>query len=421
MDSLLKSVDLLGRQIESELRVANGDLRQLPEIAACALADFSDLDGVSLGALAKFISQTSIPQQPKNPFSDLPVTIYTSRDFYIEILVWSHATTAIHQHGFGGAFRVVGGSSIHTKYCFEKSEEITSDLLFGRVKATKSEYLSVSSVRRIDPGMTGLVHSLYHLDNPSASLVIRDRGHVAFGPQYSYFPPLMAIHQLALEKDHLTSMFARLIELTGRINRSTLMSIWCNHIACFEFPRLAWLYIKYCNYLEHEERAVFRDAAKKAHGALIDQLFDCADYYANRKTLSRMRERIDDTELRFFLALLMNVPKRADLLRMVAERYPRCDPVNRCADWLMRLSVDEKSAQERMREVVQILESKGLGAMQFSRQLRQALPVGIGGEDAQVIFREFISGEFKSENLPEHSLEALLSLPQLSVLREGIP
>ena len=429
MTSFLSSIDQLGGRIESDLRQADGSLRRLPAIAESALANFSDLDGLSVQSLAEFLANTKVGQQAKNPFSDLPVTVFMSRDFYIEVLVWAHATTSIHQHGFGGAFRVICGSSIHTRYRFESDYAVTDDLLVGRVSPVHSESLSVGSVRRIDPGMAGLVHSLYHLDNPSISLIVRDRGHLAFGPQYNYYPPFFAIHRSALEKDELVLTFGRLLGLTSRIDREGFMSIWCDHIARFEFPRLAWLYIQYAKYLEKDERAVFHSAAEKVHGKLVINLAESVDHSANQMLLSKMRSRLHDAELRFFLALLLNVPSKTDFLRMIEERFPDRDPVNCCVNWLVQLSIHDKAAQHRMLEVAQMFESAGQGAMQFSRYLRNALPRGVGVEEARSIFRGFICRRnvHLREPIPRESVDeledvyaSLAALPQLSALASDI-
>lgn len=422
MVAFVKSIELLGDQVAASLRLANGDLRRLPEIAEETLGDFDSLDGVDLNALVEFLERTPLRQQSKSPFSDLPVTVFQARDFYIELLVWSHATTAIHQHAFGGAFRVVRGSSIHSRYEFHQDRRISDDLLIGAVCPLGSERLTIGSVRRIDPGIQGLVHSLYHLDNPSISLIVRDGGHAAFGPQYNYYPPVLAFHRRALEADELVVMFGRLLELTAPLDRATFRAIWFERIARFEFPRLAWLYLGYHAYLDPDERAEFRICAEYTHGDLVPLLLEAVERYASQLPLARMRQRVLDAELRFFLALLMNVPDRENLLRMVAEEFPERDPVECCADWLVRLSVDEQTAVDRMKEVAQLVESSGAGAMQFSRQLRNALPHGIGFADAKHLFQCFIASEGKSANsdVPVTSFAALSAMPQLRALHSGV-
>ena len=423
---LLNSIEKLGFELEANFRRANADQRALPGIAEAALVQFSDLDGVEIATLADFLQETRLPQQARNPFSDLPLTLFRSRDFYIELLVWSNATTAIHQHGFSGAFRVVRGSSIHTRYAFSTQRRISDDCLLGDVTAQGSEALSVGSVRRIAPGADGLIHSLYHLDNPSLSLIIRTSGHPAFGPQYSYFPPSLALYRKALESDEMVLMFSRLLAISHSTNRALFQSIWLEKIAAMEFPRVAWMYLRHHALLENDERTAFIECVETKHGELAGHLYEAVQRYENQRRLIGLREQIHDAELRFFVALLLNVPDRKDLLGMVAERLPDRDPAECCADWLTHLSVDEQSALHRMKEVAKMMESSAKDAIAFSRQLRRALPVGTDVAGAREIFRRFIdknagvAPERSIDSLPEgvsDALQTLDQIPQLSGLR----
>lgn len=421
MNRLLSSIEKLGLQVEFEYRRANVDQRQLPKIAEAALTKFNQLDGVDLKALVSYLEDGSVPQQGHNPFSDLPVTVFRSRDFYIELLVWSHATTSIHQHGFSGAFRVVRGSSIHTRYAFRTRRRVSDDCLIGDMNLLGSETLSVGSVRRIEPGADGLIHSLYHLDNPSLSLIVRTTGHSAFGPQYSYYPPTLALYRKALESDDLVSTFSRLLLITQSTDRALFQSLWLDKISAMEFPRLAWLYLRHYTLLDNEEQAAFYQRAMTAHGGLVSHLFKAVERYTIKDMLVRLREQIHDAGLRFFLALLLNVPDRNDLLTMIARRHPERDPVECCADWLCQMSVNETSEFERMKEIARAMETTGGQKISFSRQLRRALPHKASQKDAREIFTQFVdsgtrtTAEQTAER--ENALSALAAMPQLASLR----
>jgi len=167
-------------------------------------------------------------------------------------------------------------------------------------------------------------------------------------------------------------------------------------------------------------------SATAVHGGIVTSLADSVQQFSDQKLLSRMRRRVHEPELRFFLALLMNVPDRSDLLHMVSKRFPERNPAECCAEWLAQLSVDDQSAAGRMKEMAQMLEASGAGAMQFSRLLRKALPEGVGSDQARVIFRRFIDESLagNSEDLETTGLDSSLSstlirlseLPQLSAL-----
>jgi hypothetical protein len=52
-----------------------------------------------------------------------------------------------------------------------------------------------------------------------------------------------------------------------------------------------------------------------------------------------MRSSIATPEHRFFLALLMNAPTRADLLTLVKRRYPKPAPVETVMRWAQELTL----------------------------------------------------------------------------------
>src|SRR5215467_1763960 len=93
---------VLGEQVEKEFRRSNYDDQSFPQIAESALTDWQPELEFDLEGLGSFLLTTTIKQQPKSSFSNLAVTVYRSNEFYIECLIWTDATTSIHQHAFSG-------------------------------------------------------------------------------------------------------------------------------------------------------------------------------------------------------------------------------------------------------------------------------------------------------------------------------
>jgi len=425
MESFTDAIGELGREVERQYVRANSDQRRLPDIGAQLLEDFGAIDEIDLNVLARFLRETRIRQQPRNPFSDLPLTVFHSRDFHIELLVWSSATTAIHQHGFSGAFRLVRGSSIHTLFRFRSLRHISNDCQLGKVSPAGSEALRIGDVRRIDPGMTGLIHSLYHLDDPSISLIIRTSGHSAFGPQFSYYPPSLALHRKALESDELVLMISRLLDVCRSTDRGLFQSLWNGDIAALDFPRMGWIYLRNHRHLTAKERKEFFNHSVRYHGDLARHLFDAVTRYEQQLTLVQLRAQVRDPELRFFLALLMNVPDRNDLLEMVRQRFPRADPVERCADWLGELSIDDQGEMYHMKQVAEFMESSARQTIALGRKIRRTLPDEADPALVREIFKRFVEGresdeieQAKGSISPEHesTLRALAAIPQLKSL-----
>src|SRR5260370_7932333 len=67
-------------------------------------------------------------------------------------------------------------------------------LAFGRVSLKKAELLQKGDSRPIIGGKQ-MIHSTFHLDRPSLTVVVRTLGEINKLPQYSYLPPTIAYAQ----------------------------------------------------------------------------------------------------------------------------------------------------------------------------------------------------------------------------------
>lgn len=94
MDS--KQFEHLGDGIRVTLQ-QEGDLG-LPAIAATALREWERPTELDFTSIAEFLRGTDVEQQPGLGFSDLPLVVYCCEELYIEALVWTEASTTIHQH-----------------------------------------------------------------------------------------------------------------------------------------------------------------------------------------------------------------------------------------------------------------------------------------------------------------------------------
>lgn len=419
----------LGEQVEADYRRHNYNETDLPAIAAAALDKFDNQFSFDAAAIAAFLATTPLPQQPKLGFSNLPITVFRRREFYIEILVWTQATTAVHQHGFSGAFRVLQGSSLHTTFTFTPHTTVSPDCIVGAVVPQHTEYLSTGAVREISPGSEGLIHSLYHLENPSLTLVVRSQGHAKYHPQYSYRRPHLALNTFRLEKDEQVVMMAKLLHVVQQVDRDHLGQIWRDQIARFDFPRLAWMLLTHGRYLPNEtSQQTFLDQARQTHGPLVDLLEETAQFQTTLTQISQSRELLSDPDLRYFLALLMNAKDRAALLDMVQVRYPDQDPQACCAQWLARLSEGKQDTAKRLAQVVQ---QASVGALHLGRRLGVALPVNLPAGAAPELFAAFMRHGSGTEGLAalqqqypdiptadlQRCLERLATLDELSCLK----
>src|SRR5665213_3675296 len=91
---------------------------RLAEVAADALREVPVPDDLTPSSiLGMLVNGTAVPKQRSSTdqFGQPPAVMYKGPDLEIQALTWMEGTTAIHQHGFDGAFRVLTGSSLHVE------------------------------------------------------------------------------------------------------------------------------------------------------------------------------------------------------------------------------------------------------------------------------------------------------------------
>src|SRR5262249_20935922 len=184
----------LGALIESRWRNQNYREESFPGIASHALAEFDLPDRTDAWQIIRWLNSTpTLPEQmdPKGHFGNPPITLFTGPRFYIDVYYWLDGTTSIHQHAFSGAFQVLLGSSVHARYHFEKHKEINPHFLTGRISLGEVSLLKKGDIREILAGPS-FIHSLFHLDRPSATITVRTLKAPSASVQYAYLVPFLA-------------------------------------------------------------------------------------------------------------------------------------------------------------------------------------------------------------------------------------
>jgi hypothetical protein len=319
----------LGDDIQQRWLARNCSRDSFPEIAVQALAEHDVPARVRhLDVASWALRAPLLPPQSGSRFGQPPLNVYVGRTFYIEVLTWVESTTSIHQHGFGGAFQVLEGSSVHSRYGFEQHERIDNRLLVGDTRFQSSELLTRGSIRPILAG-NGLIHALFHLEHPSATIVVRTFDD-ATGPQYNYEKPHLAVDPFYAYEPFNTQ--TALLRMLSSIKSPQLDAAFADVIANSD-AWTAYHVLDLANKLI-EDAARIEDlvaAARRRHGALADVMADCLAEAKRQANIVLRRGRIQNPEHRFLLALLLNVPAREPLLAMVAQRYPAHDPI----DWIV--------------------------------------------------------------------------------------
>jgi len=342
----------LGALIEHRWCDSNYNESVFPGLAAEALSEANLIERIDPWEIVRWVHSTpNLPEQMdlEARFGNPPITIFVGPRFYIDAYYWLDGTTSIHQHSFSGAFQVLLGGSVHSKYIFKQEQEINPHFLVGRIELTDVGLLERGEIREIIPGRD-FIHSLFHLDRPSVTITVRTHKVPAAGPQYSYFKPSIAINPF-FENPSLIKKTQTVSLLLG-MKHPQVDSFIANLIDSCDFHTAYSVLKKTFDVLCHREleelfgvsRSFERfqalvDRARSRHGQMADLLLPVFEEEWRQTEIARRRAEIRHEHHRFFLALLMNVPNRATILQLVKQKFPDQDAVELITDWVRELSM----------------------------------------------------------------------------------
>ena len=341
----------LGQELELRWQRHEYARSAFPELAVAALQTLDSVDTIGTGDILRWIArERELPpqQDPRSRFSDLAITFYETPRFFVSALVWLEGTTAIHQHCFSGAFRVLAGGSLHSRYRFLEEQPVNDCFRLGRLDREQIELLPTGSVRPIVSG-EGFIHSLFHLDRPSVTLVIRTKFDEGTHPQWSYYPPgigydpfagtpvttikkLEAVSVLlTLEAEAADEELHRMLAASDLHTTYSLLSTLFHQIATNPLKRAFG-----ADTGARFERLV--EQARACHGPAVDLFEQALHEQRRQEEIIEIRSYLTSPDHRFLLALLLNVPDRAALLELIARRYPDRDPADTFVGWIDELS-----------------------------------------------------------------------------------
>jgi hypothetical protein len=341
----------LGGDIEREWLASNYNEDHLPAMAKAALAAADLPSKVSAWEILEWsLGQIELPPQRDLPgkFGDPPITLYAGPRFHIDVYFWFEGTTAIHQHGFCGAFQVLSGSSIHSWYEFETRQVINSFSELGEMSLKVCELLEVGDIQEIWPGRQ-YIHALFHLDQPSATIVVRTDKSPLYLPQFAYHKPGFAIDPFF---EHPTT--TKKLQMLGALyrgRRTEADSLATRYLESSDLQTSFAILTQLRHWLRSDQLsqlfklesptsrfAAFLDVVEKRHGAggkVLRDVFERADVIDE---IIRRRSYVTDPEHRFFMALLLNVDGRERIFELIRRRFPETEPVEKVLDWVFDLS-----------------------------------------------------------------------------------
>lgn len=347
----MKIFQHLGESIENLWRDLDYNEEVFPALAAEALKKADLPSKVSTWEIVEWtLGQSELPRQkdPRASFAEPPITLFVAPRFYIDAYFWLEGTTSIHQHGFCGAFQVLLGSSIHSWYEFDKRESVNSFLEIGDMRLKICQLLSVGDVQEIFPGRQ-YVHALFHLDQPSVTIVVRTDKSPLFLPQFSYYKPSLAAdpfyeHETTSRKQQtIVALFRskhpdtdRMIaELLKRSDLHTSFLILGTVRDWLKGDRMDDLFGTSGQIGRFKE---LLSITRERHGEKGDELARVFERQAMQDEILKRRQVVIDPEHRFFLALLLNVDGKENIFHLISQRFADTDPVEKVLDWTLDLS-----------------------------------------------------------------------------------
>lgn len=348
------TIDLLvdlGSLVETRWRKNDYGEAIFPEIAAQALTETALHSQVDPWDVIRGLETVSeLPRQfdIEGNFGNPPITLYYGSRFHVSVYFWVNGTTSIHQHGFAGAFQVLLGSSIHTRYTFKIDRAINAHFQTGQLTLKASDLLTKGDVRKIIPG-SQYIHSLFHLDRPSVTLIIRTHQSISGLPQYSYLRPSIASDPFFREPTMIRKTQA--VELLLGMAHLESDSLISDFVLSSDFQTTFLLLEKAYDHLCGKDLPSGQDPlknsrrfhalvekARERHGPLVDLLVPVYQEQQRQREIANRRANVKNKDQRFFLALLLNGPPRKSLLDLVKQRFPGRDPIHVMLDRVSELS-----------------------------------------------------------------------------------
>ncbi len=340
----MKAVRELGEQIALSWRRCDNSEETFAEVAASCLSDSGFLNRISTEELNRwFLRDPALPAQSFRDFGQPALTLYQGQKFYIELLYWVDSTTAIHQHSFAGAFGVFKGSSLLSRYDFEVEDPVASELVLGKLHLLAVELLTKGDVREIRPGR-GLIHSLFHLDRPTLSLVVRTHAIPRYQPQYSYRRAGFGYDPFFSPEPFATRL--RLLEALSDTGDASFWKLAGELLDCSD-PWMALAVLKPAYHARSSPQyAEFAEQARRIHGRRAEIFLAGHAERVREQNITLRRREIHDPDHRFFLALLLNLPDRDAIFAAMKQRHPDADREQLILKWVGELSDANKIGLE---------------------------------------------------------------------------
>lgn len=316
---MFPTIEILAKDIDAAWSGVDYAEENFCEIAAKHLNRTLDLDFATVAL--RICEGAVLPEQRRldEGFGQPALTLYSGPRFLIEALCWHSGTPAIHQHAFSGAFRVLTGQSVHSRYSFIERDHL-GQLTLGELRLEGVELLDGNSIVEIPRG-EGLIHSTFHLDSPTMTLVVRT--HQTSGLEPTYLPPGVAYESSARS----LSLHKRLQLLDTLNQTASAFYLDCVRAAIDHSDEYAGMAVvmRAGSHVDQSTFLALTERLRERHGPKASLVVAALVEERRRSTIVRMRSAVTDKDSRFFLASLLSFSRQKELFHAMVQRYH--DPV----------------------------------------------------------------------------------------------
>jgi hypothetical protein len=198
------------RRVDREWRRARNKLGSFPALATKLLTEFEyDLHQEQLDQClaAWFLKSSTLPEQVSlhNTFGQPPITLYNNGEVVVDLYLWLTCDTAIHSHGFRGAFRVLHGKSLHETFKVKVAQRIGPGVMVCDPGTPDLAILDPGDVRTILVGEK-LTHRVIHLEHPTVTLCVKTINEPGIY-QWEYHPDGLAIQRRHVDQGLVKELY----------------------------------------------------------------------------------------------------------------------------------------------------------------------------------------------------------------------
>lgn len=326
------------------------------EVAERALREMALHESISIDEVLGWLSRRpNLPPQVNSNFARFQLQVFTNRAFRIELLFWVDGTTEVHDHEFSGAFCVLDGSSVHSEYRFRVDERLSENLLIGDLRLDAIDLLARGDTRQILSG-DRFIHSLFHLDRPSVTVVVRTHKDPRTKIQYAYLKPSIAAN--LFYRDPVLEKRIQCLGMLSELDPVRQERFASDVLSVSDLYGSGVLLARSWERMSAQALERLLDQLQERHGPSAALVSRVLREIPRTQTLRAIRTRAVEPEHRFFLALLLNAPTRAHIFPLIERRHPERKPHAAAASWVAEIAAltDEFAAIVADRRAQLVLE-----------------------------------------------------------------